>query len=386
MRCVILRADPAGFPQGAVTADSGDPHDDNQSAGADVKVPFFYHPDFAGYDFGANHPFRGERFASFVTGLQHRFPDVYAMLDIRAPRKADDRTLELVHSHAYIQRVKALEKRRGFLSLDTQLLPGSVDAARLIVGASVDAAHAALESGLAMGFGGLHHAGPDYGEGFCIFNDVAVAAMTLLDEDIERVVILDTDAHQGNGTMDIFYADPRVLFISLHQDPRTLYPGRGFTSEIGSGDGTGYTVNIPMPTLSVGELYDAVMDEIVMPVIDEFDPEIIIRNGGSDPLYTDVLTNLGLDLDSLSGLNRIIARKAQSRNTPLLDLFLSGYGPYVTEGWFAIIRGTLGVEMGLDIPENRIVISKEKMENMIAEMNRTVSELKSNLAPYWEVF
>jgi acetoin utilization protein AcuC len=364
----------------------GDMQQDDQSAGADLSVQFFYHPDFAEYDFGANHPFRGERFASFVEGLRHRFPDVFAMLDIRTPRMADDGTLELVHSHTYVQRVKALEKRRGFLSLDTQLLPGSVDAARLIVGASVDAAQAALEGGLAMGFGGLHHAGPDYGEGFCIFNDVAVAAMKMLGEGIERVVILDTDAHQGNGTMDIFYADPRVLFISLHQDPRTLYPGRGFTDEIGSGEGRGYTVNIPMPTLSVGALYKAAIEEIVMPLIDEFDPEIIIRNGGSDPLYTDILTNLGLDLDSLSDLNRIVARKAQSMNTPLLDLFLSGYGPYVTEGWLAIIRGTLGVEMKLEIPENRLVISERKMEYMIAEINRTMGELKSNLAPYWEVF
>jgi acetoin utilization protein AcuC len=351
-----------------------------------VNVPLFYHSDFARYDFGANHPFRGERFASFIANLESRFPEVFAMLEFRTPQRADDRTLELVHTHTYVQRVKALEKRRGFLSLDTQLLPGSVDAARLIVGASVEAARAARDEGLAIGFGGLHHAGPDYGEGFCIFNDVAAAAMTLLCEGLERVLILDTDAHQGNGTMDIFYTDPRVLFISLHQNPRTLYPGRGFVDEIGSGEGAGRTVNIPMPTLSVGALYDTAMKEIVMPLIDEFDPEIVIRNGGSDPLYTDVLTNLGLDLESLSRLIGLIAQTARSRNTPLLDLFLSGYGPYVTEGWFAILRGILDVDMSLDIPENRIIISQEKMERMTAEMNRTLEELKRNLAPHWEVF
>jgi len=351
-----------------------------------VSVPFYYHPDFAGYDFGANHPFRGERFSSFMRTLETRFPDAYAMLDIRTPEAADDRTLELVHAHTYVQRVKALEKRRGFLSLDTQLLPGSVDAAKLIVGASAAAAEAALESGLAAGFGGLHHAGPDYGEGFCIFNDIAAAAAVLLGRGLERVMILDTDAHQGNGTMDIFYSDPRVLFISLHQDPRTLYPGRGFTNETGTGAGAGYTVNIPMPPLSTEPLYDEAMRKIVLPLIDEFEPECIIRNGGSDPLYTDVLTNLGLDLDSLSALNRFVAVEARSRDIPLLDLFLSGYGPYVTEGWLAIVRGILGIEMELEIPENRIIISDEKLERMTRDLRRTIEELEANLGLYWEVF
>ena len=248
-----------------------------------MSVPFYYHSDFSGYDFGANHPFRGERFAAFMQALESRFPEAYGMLEIRTPSTSNEQTLELAHSHTYVQRVKALEKRRGFLSLDTQLLPGSVDAARLIVGASVAAAHAALENNLAIGFGGLHHAGPDYGEGFCIFNDVAIAASVMLGQGLERIMILDTDAHQGNGTMDIFYSDPRVLFISLHQDPRTLYPGRGFVGEIGNGAGAGYTVNIPMPPLSVGTLYDEAMREIVVPLIDEFNPDFIIRNGGSEP-------------------------------------------------------------------------------------------------------
>ena len=351
-----------------------------------MSVPFYYHSDFSGYDFGANHPFRGERFAAFMQALESRFPEAYGMLEIRTPSTSNEQTLELAHSHTYVQRVKALEKRRGFLSLDTQLLPGSVDAARLIVGASVAAAHAALENNLAIGFGGLHHAGPDYGEGFCIFNDVAIAASVMLGQGLERIMILDTDAHQGNGTMDIFYSDPRVLFISLHQDPRTLYPGRGFVGEIGNGAGAGYTVNIPMPPLSVGTLYDEAMREIVVPLIDEFNPDFIIRNGGSDPLYTDALTNLGLDLDSLSALNRSVAEQAQSRNVPLLDLFLSGYGPYVTEGWLAIVRGILNVDMQLEIPENMIFISEEKLERMTHDMRMTIEELKQNLGAYWEVF
>ena len=197
----------------------------------------------------------------------------------------------------------------------------------------------AAHGGFAMGFGGLHHAGRGFGEGFCIFNDVAVAAAALLRDGMERIAVLDTDAHQGNGTMDIFYEDPRVLFVSIHQDPRTLYPGVGFITELGRGAGEGRTVNLPMPMLADGSLYDLAMREIVYPLLDEFRPQAIIRNGGSDPLYTDTLTNLGLDVEQLSGLIRDIARYARRGGIPLVDLFLSGYGPYVSEGWLAIVRG-----------------------------------------------
>jgi len=349
-------------------------------------IPFYYHPDFASYDFGPTHPFQGTRFGGFMRELEDRFPDVNKKLDIRIPETADDELLLLAHTQEYIDRVRLLEMRSGYLSPDTQVLPGSVDAARLIVGASVAVVRAAVESGLSIGFGGLHHAGPDYGEGFCIFNDIAVAVMVLLDEGLNRIVVLDTDAHQGNGTMDIFYYDPRVLFISLHQDPLTLYPGRGFAHETGAGKGEGLTVNIPMPVFADREAYDVAMSEVVFPIIEEFEPEIIIRNGGSDPLSTDILTNLGLDLESLTALNRSIAEKARSMGIPLADLFLSGYGPYVTEGWLAILRGILGEDMPIHIPSEEEIDIPQRRERIDASMRRTLDELAGFLAPYWQVF
>jgi acetoin utilization protein AcuC len=351
-----------------------------------MQVPFFYHADFASYDFGPSHPFQGTRFDRFMKELAGRLPAVYGRLDIRQPESARNELLELVHDRSYIDRVIALEKRRGYLSVDTQLLPGSIDAARLIVGASVGAAREAVRTGLALGFGGLHHAGPDYGEGFCIFNDVAVAASALLHEGKERILILDTDAHQGNGTMDVFIEDPRVLFISIHQDPRTLYPGRGFADEIGEGPGRGYTVNIPMPVLSGGSMYDLALDEVVFPLIDAFKPEVIIRNGGSDPLYTDALTNLGLTLDDLSKLMRRIAEKAESAGIPLVDLFLSGYGPYVTEGWLAIIRGTLGESFDLSLPERMKFVPPEDRARIERVSRAMLEYLRANLRPYWSIF
>jgi acetoin utilization protein AcuC len=354
--------------------------------GKSARIPFFYHPEFARYDFGATHPFRGERFPRFMEELETRFPRLYEKLDFRTPERSGNDLLLLAHTQSYIDRVEALEKRRGFLSLDTQLLPGSVDAARLIVGSSAAAAVAALGEGMAISFGGLHHAGPDYGEGFCIFNDVAVAAKILLEEKISRVMILDTDAHQGNGTMDIFYEEPRVLFVSLHQDPRTLYPGRGFVDEIGSGAGEGFTVNIPMPVLADGPLYHAAMEEIVLPLVDEFAPEVIIRNGGSDPLHTDVLTRLGLSLDSLAELTRWIVDAASKRRIPLVDLFVSGYGPYVTTGWFAILRGLLREPVELELAERERTLSGRERAALQDTMRGTLEELKAILGRYWSAF
>jgi acetoin utilization protein AcuC len=351
-----------------------------------MRIPFFYHHEFSSYDFGPSHPFQGSRFERFLDELERRFPAVRERLDIREAEPAPDELLVLAHDRAYIERVVALEKRRGYLSPDTQLLPGSVKAARFIVGASVAAAREAARSGFAMGFGGLHHAGRDFGEGFCIFNDVAVAAAALLGDGMERVAVLDTDAHQGNGTMDIFYDDPRVLFISIHQDPHTLYPGVGFVSETGSGTGEGCTVNIPMPMLADGPLYNRAMREIVHPLIDEYRPQAIIRNGGSDPLYTDTLTNLGLDIDQLSGLIRGIAEHARRSGIPLVDLFLSGYGLYVTEGWLAILRGALGETMALEIPERRTHVSPGQYANIEQSARLMLDELKRRLAPRWKIF
>lgn len=347
-------------------------------------ILFYFHPDVSGYDFGANHPFRGDRFEKFMHELEGRFRSTFERFEIRKPESASDELLELVHTKSYMKRVDALERRRGFLSLDTQVLPGSASAAKLIAGSSVAVAKAAMNGGKAIGFGGLHHAGPDYGEGFCIFNDVAVSAGAMLKEGLRRIMIIDTDAHQANGTMDIFYEDPRVLLVSLHQDPRTLYPGRGFISEIGKGPGKGFTVNVPMPVLSTGELYDMAMNEIVIPLIDSFAPELLIRNGGSDPLYTDILTNLGLDLESLSKLIRTVAAQAETKSIPLADLFLSGYGPYVTEGWLAIIRGITNEPMELDIPEDRLNISTEWKKSNLRRMRETLDELKSILKPFWK--
>ncbi len=346
------------------------------------RIPLYYHPDFAGYDFGPGHPFRGKRFTGFMEALRNRFPGIYSRFEILPPEPASEEMILRAHDSSYYSRLLQLEKRGGRLTLDTVVLPGSIRAAAMISGASLAAVQAAAEGGAAVSFGGLHHAGRNYGGGFCLINDVAVAAYELLEKGFSRVLILDTDAHQGNGTMDIFYNDPRILFISLHQDPATLFPGVGFPGETGSGPGAGYTVNIPLPPLSDISVYRKAMNELVFPLIESFEPEILIRNGGSDPLQTDTLTGLGLDPAGLREIIESIHTSCREAGIPVADLFLSGYGPHVTEGWLMIAAGITGEPAEVSIP-GALSPSEDRKNFNLEVIEDTIGKVKSNIEPYW---
>jgi acetoin utilization protein AcuC len=244
----------------------------------------------------------------------------------------------------------------------------------------------------AVTFGGFHHAGVASGEGFCVFNDVAITARMLLEQyPVKRILVMDTDAHQGNGTMDIFYDDPNVLFLSVHQDPHTLYPGRGFVHETGTGAGEGYTVNIPMPMYSGNDQYRYVLSEILIPLAEEFKPDVIIQNGGADPHYADHLTQLGVNLDGLSAITRIVRETADRTSKKLVSMIVSGYGDLVPYGWLALISGVSGYDIDFDelVREEGIIepswdgAEYGKVRKRTEDMVKT---LKKELEPYWRCF
>lgn len=259
------------------------------------KIPLFFHEKYGEYSFGKFHPFNPNRFPRFVEEVKKE-DRMISEVEIMESPSVDNEILEMVHDSEYIKEVEEKEKTEGSLTMDTPIKKGSPDAAKRIVGGSLQAAKMMEEEDFVINLGGLHHAGTSSGEGFCIFNDVAVAAQYLLDQG-EKVVIFDTDAHQGNGTYDIFKSHPGVLFISIHQDPATLYPGKGFVNEIGEDEGRGYKINIPMPRDSNIADYHKAFQDIVGPVIDQFSPDVLIRNGGSDPHHADSLTDLALDMN-----------------------------------------------------------------------------------------
>ncbi len=343
-----------------------------------------YHSDVSEYDFGLGHPFRGDRFPRFIKLLEAKgllyLPDV----ELVEPEAANNSDLQLVHSDAYIERVDRLAARYAPLSGDTPLTPSVPNAARIIVGTALKAGELVVGGGFrfAEGVGGgLHHAGPDYGRGFCVFNDVAICAKAMLDRHgLERVLIFDSDAHAGNGTMDIFYDEPRVLFVSVHQDPRTIYPGTGFIDQIGRGRGEGYTVNVPLPPGADDECMQLVLERVFKPLARDFRPQALIRNGGSDPHFMDGLANLGLTFSGLRSVGKAVSDAASAAGCGVVDLCCSGYNPEtVAEGWLAIISGLIGVEVELEERGTPRRVDTRHLE----ATNAVIGELAKRLREYW---
>jgi acetoin utilization protein AcuC len=265
--------------------------------------------------------------------------------------------------------------------------PGKLEeAARLIVGQAKMACNlvqgSEFKKVVSIG-GGLHHAKPSYGEGFCLYNDVAFCALYLMqDYKLDRILILDTDAHAGNGTAEYFYEDKRVLLIDLHQDPRTLYPGTGFAHQIGAGEGKGFTINIPLPPYAGYDSYQLVFDTLVQPIAEEFNPQVIIRNGGSDPHFNDGLTSLGLSVSGFRMIGEKVSEMAQICDDKVIDLIASGYNREVLPySWLALLSGLAGIE--LKIEEPWIIAQQIKTDPAFAETEQVVKEVKHHLKDYW---
>ncbi|MGD2142132.1 MAG: histone deacetylase [Candidatus Bathyarchaeota archaeon] len=345
-----------------------------------------YHRCISEYDFGQRHPFRAERFAKFMELIEKQGLLMRPGISLVEPEAAGDDLLLLAHSERYLKEVYRKSLKGLPLALDTPLNKEIEEAARFIVGTSVKAgeivANGKVKVAEGVG-GGLHHAGRDYGGGFCVYNDVAVCVLNLLERcDLERVMILDSDVHAGNGTMDIFYQDPRVLFVSVHQDPRTFYPGTGFAHQIGEGAGEGYTVNVPLPPRAGDECMHLFLKEIFIPLAKEFEPQIIIRNGGTDPHFMDDLGGLNLTFQGLWEIGRTVAETAQAVSCGVVDLCCSGYNPLtVAQGWVSLLYGVIG-------ENNPSVDHKDPppaSEVVLKETQRIIYSLRKSLSRHWNV-
>ena len=354
-----------------------------------TQIPVYYSDRLGSFDFGPGHPFRGSRFKEFIQLLDKA--EILQICNLIAPVPATYDDLSLVHDIDYLNLIAKLRETGGWLTMDTPVTAGANDAQHLVSGSAVQACNFLLDGNekIAHTFGGLHHAGTDYGEGFCHYNDVAIAARVLTERrGLERVMVVDTDAHQGNGTMDIFYDEPKVLFISIHQDPHTLYPGRGFVWETGNEDGQGFTVNIPMPPFSSNKQYARVIEEILYPLAREFKPQFSIRNGGSDPFYADELTMLGLDYDGLYMVSNMVREIALETSGNLLDMMLSGYGDLVIYGWLAQFCGANALDVDYKKlsppPPYRAPPSSE--ESLDRATDSMLTALKRELGQYWPCF
>jgi acetoin utilization deacetylase AcuC-like enzyme len=241
------------------------------------------------------HPERVER-AHVLEGVAHRW-SLHGGHTIAARQATEDELLR-VHTGAHLDRVAATAGQAVRLDPDTFTSPESYDVARLAAGAAVQVAEYAVasrEPGFALVRPPGHHAEADQAMGFCLFNNVAVAAAAMLAQGLERVAVVDIDVHHGNGTQAMFYEDSRVLYVSTHQHP--FYPGTGAADEIGAGAGVGFTVNIPMEAGSTDADYGLVHREIVEPVLDEFRPELLLVSAGFDAHERDPLASMRMTTD-----------------------------------------------------------------------------------------
>src|SRR6478735_1985025 len=224
----------------------------------------------------AGHPERPERLHAARAAIARSDFDL-RRTDL-ATRAATDEQLVRVHHETYLEQLGQAAGQVGHFDEDTLYSPQSVDAARAGAGGAIVITDALLDHRADFGLALLrppgHHARPSGAMGFCLLNNVAVAAAHARARGVERVAIVDFDVHHGNGTQEMFYADPSVLFISLHQSP--LYPGSGAVEERGKGDGRGYTVNVPLSPGAGDAVYGAAIERIVAPVLEQYRPSLLL--------------------------------------------------------------------------------------------------------------
>jgi acetoin utilization protein AcuC len=313
---------------------------------------------YLAYDFG-DHPLNPLRL-ELTIALAGQL-GVLDHLQLVAPRPADEAQLRTVHDADYLAAVRRASDEPGFVGYglgtsDDPVFAGMFDASALIAGGSaIAAAHvAAGDVAHAVNIaGGLHHAMRGHASGFCVFNDAVLAIRTVLAAGMAKVAYVDVDVHHGDGVQAAFYDDPRVLTVSVHQDPRTLFPGTGFPDEVGVGAAEGASVNIALPPGTDDAGWLRAFRAVVPSVLRAFRPDVLVTQCGCDTHHEDPLANLELSVDgqraAIADLHRLAHEVADGKWVALGG---GGYGLVrcVPRTWTHLLAEVSGRPLAPDTP------------------------------------
>lgn len=306
---------------------------------------FLSHASSLAHDTGA-HPERAARIGAIEAELARH--DWLGMERVEAPPVAQE-TLRAIHPSRLVLGIEELSAAGGgTIDADTIVSEGSYEAALHAAGGAVQLVDLLLSGAAPTGMSALrppgHHAEPGRSMGFCLFNNVAVAAQHALDaHGLERVLVLDWDVHHGNGTNAAFHASPDVLFVSLHESP--LYPGTGPASDVGSGAGEGYTVNIPVAAGADDGVYVSLLEHVVAPLARAYEPQLVLISAGFDAHRDDPLADVQLTEGGFATLAGIVRRLCAELDAPVGAVLEGGYD---LRALAASTAATLRALIGLD--------------------------------------
>ncbi|MHA2027109.1 MAG: histone deacetylase family protein [Candidatus Thorarchaeota archaeon] len=292
------------------------------------RVGFLWNPSLETFDYGTKHPIRIGRFLMVRDFFSENDFLSQPNVEIITPEYISEELLDTIHSQTYLNEVRMIsETGVGEIDIDTPGFKGIYENARITCGATITGVKA-VATGQVEHFlsptGGFHHAKYERGGGFCIFNDVAASVYALKEMGFKRILIADFDVHHGNGTQTYFYNDPEVMQISFHEDPEWMYPHDGFISDIGTGLGTGFNINMPFPMDSCDGVYRHAFNTLVPPLVESFKPEFILFLPGLDTHYRDRLAHLNLTTDNTRYITEYFHNAAHRFSNSRLGVMAGG--------------------------------------------------------------